>query len=67
MDIKVGDYVKTDVGQRAFKVAGITEEDTRTIPKGWLIDEEGRFINPKFCMKYTGALSAIVGLNTQRV
>ena len=51
---KLGDLVRNDC--RVFKVCGITE-GSATIPKGWLIDEYGACVNPKFCKNYGGATS----------
>lgn len=56
---KVGDLVKIKSENRVFKVYGFTDDGSRVIPPGWLIDEEGFSINPKFCKKYTGATSCL--------
>lgn len=56
--MKEGDYAKVKGENRVFKIAGFTK-GRKIIPDGWLIDEDGFCMNPKFCHKYEGALSAI--------
>ena len=48
---KVGDLVKIEAENRVFKVYGFTDDGSRVIPPGWLIDQDGFSINPKFCKK----------------
>lgn len=56
---KVGDYAKVIEENRVFKVCGFTGPESRVIPEGWLIDEDGFYVNPKFCKPYTGATSVL--------
>tara|TARA_R110000782_G_C14819221_1_gene413841 strand:+ start:1857 stop:2042 length:186 start_codon:yes stop_codon:yes gene_type:complete len=59
MEFKLGDCVKIIDENRVFKVCGFTGKGSMVIPEGWLIDQDGFSINPKFCEKYEGAISAI--------
>ena len=56
-DIREGMICKiTTAEQRLFKVKGFTQ-GSKTIPSGWLIDENGTAINPKYVEQYHGATS----------
>jgi len=59
MEFKLGDYAKIIGENRVFKVCGFTGKGSIVIPEGWLVDQDGFSINPKFCVKYEGATSAI--------
>ena len=54
---KKGDIAVTSL-ERVFKVTGLTK-GLYKIPDGFLIDQNGGFVNPKYCRKYDGALSAV--------
>ena len=58
MSISIGDYVKNTVDGRVFKVVGFAGGN-KHIPDGFYIDRNGTYANPRFCVKYEGALSAI--------
>jgi hypothetical protein len=53
---KQGDLVKSEIENRVFRVCGFTKQ-SMIIPEGWIIDEDGFSVNPKFCKKYMGATS----------
>jgi len=57
MKFKMGDYVKSE--NRVFRVFSITDKNSHLIPDGWLVDNDGRCVNPKFCESYNGALSVL--------
>ena len=56
---KLGDLAKIEVENRVFRVCGFTGTGSMVIPEGWLIDEGGFSINPKFCTKYKCATSCL--------
>jgi hypothetical protein len=58
IEFKTGDLVKRENLNIVFRVKGITEGREFT-PDGWLIGSDGSAINPRYCVKYTGAESAI--------
>lgn len=64
--IKLGDFAKVETENRVFKVCGFTGKGSMVIPEGWLIDQEGFSINPKFCTKYTGATSCLSHLEINK-
>lgn len=57
----MSDFVPGDIivcGEGVHIVLSITKEGIFT-PDGFLVIESGSRLNPKFCRKYTGAISAI--------
>ena len=57
MNLKLGQRGKiTTQENRVFVVCGFTK-GSRVIPDGWLIDENGSAINPRYCEPYKGATS----------
>lgn len=62
-EFKLGDLAKIATENRVFKVCGFTDKRNMVIPDGWLIDQEGFSVNPKYCEKYTGATSCLSHLN----
>lgn len=63
----IGDLVKVDGQNRVFKVCGVTDGRSESVPDGWLIDENGFAVNPNFCSKYKGATSCLVHLKMSQV
>jgi hypothetical protein len=59
MRFNIGDNVKIDTENRVFKVSGFTGKGSKVIPEGWLIDQDGFSVNPKFCKPYSGAKSVL--------
>jgi len=59
MNFKIGDYAKVTEENRVFKVCGFTGKGSMVIPEGWLIDEDGFSVNPRFCEPYKGATSVL--------
>lgn len=57
MSFNIGDYVKVKHSHRVFVVKGFALDDSKTIPSGWLIDQNGSAVNPEFCERYKGATS----------
>jgi hypothetical protein len=55
-NIEIGDYAKVEDENRVFKVCGFSKNH-KYIPDGWLIEQDGSYVNPKFCSKYDGAIS----------
>ncbi len=58
-EIQVGDYAKVTEENRVFKVCGFTDGSSKVIPAGWLIDEDGFQVNPRYCERYNGAKSVL--------
>jgi hypothetical protein len=59
MAFDIGDYAKIDTENRVFKVCGFTGNGSTVIPEGWLIDQNGFSVNPKYCKPYNGAKSVL--------
>ena len=57
---KIGDYAKVEGEGRVFRVCGFTDSRSSVIPNGWIIDEDGFPVNPKFCNLYVGATSVLL-------
>lgn len=59
MDIKIGEYAKVANSSRVFKVHSFTKGQF-AVSDGWYVDKYGSAINPKYCEKYNGAISAVI-------
>ena len=58
MKYNANDWVINEIEGSAFRITGLTQ-GRANIPDGWLIDNIGRAINPKFCRRYNGATSVL--------
>lgn len=58
MKYAINDWAINELEGSAFRVTGFTK-DRAHIPDGWLIDNIGRAVNPKFCKRYNGATSVL--------
>lgn len=56
-EFKIGDKLVVNE-HRVITVTGFTYGHL-AVPNGWPLDEDGSAVNPKFCRKYSGALSAL--------
>lgn len=54
----LGDLLKVDGQNRLIQVKGFTK-NIFTIPDGWIIADQGEYINPNFCSLYNGAKSVL--------
>lgn len=61
--IEAGDFVKIPSQNRVFQVKALTSGE-RFTPDGWFIDDDGHFINPRYCEKYKGATSVLGGVRS---
>jgi hypothetical protein len=60
--IEVGDFVKIDGISNVYQVKALTRGERNT-PDGWYVVADCHFVNPRFCKKYKGATSVLVGVN----